>query len=227
MKSPQPLEPPPSQSKRHISGFNWLLFALLIIGQIISVGLIGMSCYPGALYEGILLLLIVVYVLGVPLAIAAILLIGIMVLLWKRERRNPPDIVLKHRRDRRRLVMISLATIVITSVLVTTNLPRFIAFSLSRPAFESVINDSNQLKDVCNSRPVDVQLGIYTVLVCDRDARGGIYFNTGEHGFLFNSAYYGFVYQPNPYGSQLFGSDVYKYEAITGDWYWFQASKDF
>ncbi|MFN5562310.1 MAG: hypothetical protein ACK5BG_01385 [Pseudanabaena sp.] len=79
--------------------------------------------------------------------------------------------------------------------------------------------DALKLQSICNSQPVNQQLGLYRVIECDRDSRGGIYFSTEKFSTMDSAKFHGFVYQPNPYGNYHFGSDIYEYYPIKGEWY--------
>jgi hypothetical protein len=150
-----------------------------------------------------------------------------VVRLVNKEKFLPVKLANQTKYDRQRLLIAFAITIGLTAILLKTNLPQTVTFALSRPAFEAVITDADQLKSICNSKPTEQQLGFYKVIECDRDNRGGIYFSTGQYsGFLFDSFYFGFVYQPNPYGSKHFGTKVYEYP-IMGDWHGFKAGNSF
>jgi hypothetical protein len=123
------------------------------------------------------------------------------------------------------LVIAATITVGLTAILLLTNLPQTVAFSISRPAFDTVVANADRLNSICNGKPVNQQLGLYRVIECDQDRRGGIYFSTRNFLFFQTSDFYGFVYQPNPYGNYHFGSDIYEYYPIVGEWYGFTAGK--
>ena len=201
---------------------NHLLFVLFLFLQPICLGLLWISCFPGLIADVIFLLFGIVYIYGVPLFVLlfVITLIGLQIL--KKVNFFP---VKQTRRDRKKLLIALSITIGLTVVLLKTNLPQKVAFSMSRTAFDAVVNDVGKLQSICNSKPVNQQLGLYRVMECDRDNRGGIYFSTENFRFIDISDFYGFVYQPNPYGSYHFGADIYEYYPIVGDWHGFTAGK--
>ncbi len=205
---------------------NRFLLVVLLTCQLICLGLLWVSCYPGLILDLLFIIGAIVYIGAIPFAIALILGIIFGARLVNKEKFLPVKLANQTKYDRRRLLIAFAITIGLTAILLKTNLPQIISFSLSRPAFEAVIADADKLKSICNSKPTQQQLGLYKVIECDRDNRGGIYFSTGQHGVLFDSFYFGFAYQPNPYGSQHFGTKVYEYP-IVGDWYGFKAGNSF
>ncbi|WP_126385923.1 hypothetical protein [Pseudanabaena sp. ABRG5-3] len=205
---------------------NRFLLVLLLTCQLICLGLLWISCFPGLILSSLFMILAIVYVCAILFVVLLIIGIVVIVRLRNREKFLPAHLAHQTKRDRRKLLLTFAITIGLTAILLKTNLPQTVTFALSRPAFEAVIADADKLKSICNSKPTEQQLGFYKVIECDRDSRGGIYFSTGQYGFLFDSFYFGFVYQPNPYGSQHFGTKVYEYPII-GDWHEFKAGNSF
>jgi hypothetical protein len=235
------------------------LTVLLWSTQVICIGLLWFSCFPGALADASmpffwLMFLLVAHPIGI---LIGLILPAVGLAIWRRSRwsrdrqpprsspRSPPsnspiDLPIDPpnnppggRSPRRpvhpalkRLVIATLGAVFLTSVLIRTNLPQVLAFSISRPAFEVLLADPVKLENLCGQR-LPQQVGLYFVVECDRDPRGGVYFSTGSHGgFLFDSDTYGFVYQPNAHGSQRFGEDSYEYYPVVDGWYWFRAGRD-
>ncbi|MBD1856726.1 MULTISPECIES: hypothetical protein [Leptolyngbya] len=210
--------------------YFWIVLFLGV--QLFCLGLLWVSCFPGALTDVEWSLILPLYwLLTTPLGIL-ILLLAFGFVIWSRRRWNsqirPPAESLPKRQPRRflkQLVVVTCLVLFLTSILIRINLPQTIAFSLSRPAFDAFIANEAKLVKLCRD-PLKPQLGIYRIKDCDIDSQGGIYLQTGWHGFLFNSAAYGFVHRPNPHGSERFGKDIYEYHPVVEDWYWFRASQD-
>ncbi len=226
------------------------LTVLLLSTQVTCIGLLWFSCFPGALVDAsipffLLMFLLVAHPLGI---LIGLILPAVGLAIWmrshyQRDREPPkspsrslpsgsPSDLPRGRSPRRpldralkRRAIATLGAIFLTSVLIRTNLPQVLAFSISRPAFEVLLADPVKLEDLCGQR-LPQQVGLYFVMECDRDPRGGVYFSTGSHGFLFDSDTYGFVYQPNAHGSQRFGEDPYEYYPVVDGWYWFRAGRD-
>ena len=192
------------------------LLILLLLLQLICLGVLWISCFPGELADLPFILLLIVYIYGIPLLIAFVVIIVVGIQILKKINFFPAT---------QTLVITAAITLGLTVILLKTNLPQTIAFSLSRPAFEAVVADVDKLNSICNSKPVNQRLGLYRVIECDRESRGGIYFSTGNFRFIDISDFYGFAYQPNPYGNYHFGSDIYKYYPIVDEWYGFTAGK--
>ncbi|WP_190398110.1 hypothetical protein [Pseudanabaena sp. FACHB-1998] len=195
---------------------NRFLFILLLLLQLLCLGVLWISCFPGELADLGFFLLVIVYIYGIPLLIAFVVITVVGMQILKKINFFPAT---------QTLIIAAAITLGLTVILLKTNLPQTIAFSISRPAFEAVIADADKLNSICNSKPVKQQVGLYRVIECDRDRRGGIYFSTGNLRFIDISDFYGFAYQPNPYGNYHFGSDVYTYYPIVGEWYGFTAGK--
>lgn len=68
-------------------------------------------------------------------------------------------------------------------------------------------------------------LGPWTFEQAEVDARGGVYYVTGERSDLIDGYYFGFAYQPNKQGSP-FGNAYYRLTPLWGDWYAFRANSD-
>lgn len=121
-------------------------------------------------------------------------------------------------------VAIATAIIIsITQVSLQFNWPMRVAFGLSKAAFVDRLPDAPMTATGFSEFPLNERLGLYYVTYYAADSRGGVYFQTGSHGFF--PAPHGFAYQPNGQGSP-FGNDVYHIEHVSQDWYWFRASWD-
>jgi hypothetical protein len=201
---------------------NRFLFILFLLLQPICLGLLWISCFPGAGSDALFLLLWIGYIYGIPLLVLCVVVFLVGMKTLKKINFFP---LKQTRSDRQKLLIAIAITIGLTAILLKTNLPQTVAFSISRPAFDAVVADVDKLNSICNSNPVNQQLGLYRVIECDRDSRGGIYFSTGQFRFIDIFDSYGFVYQPNPYGNYHFGSDIYEYYPIKGEWYGFTAGK--
>jgi len=195
---------------------NRCLFILLLLLQLVCLGLLWISCFPGELSNLPFILFLIVIIYGIPLLVLLVVtsLVGMPIL--KKINFFPTD---------QTLVIAATITVGLTAILLLTNLPQTVAFSISRPAFDTVVANADRLNSICNGKPVNQQLGLYRVIECDQDRRGGIYFSTRNFLFFQTSDFYGFVYQPNPYGNYHFGSDIYEYYPIVGEWYGFTAGK--
>ncbi len=201
---------------------NRFLFMLLLLLQPICLGLLWISCFPGLIFDVLFSLFFIVYIYGIPLLVlfVVVFLVGMKII------RNMNFLPVKQARsDRQKLLIAILMTVGLTAILLKTNLPQITAFAISSPAFDGVVADANKLQSICNSQPVNQQLGLYRVIECDRDSRGGIYFSTEKFSTMDSAKFHGFVYQPNPYGNYHFGSDIYEYYPIKGEWYGFTAGK--
>ena len=195
---------------------NRFLFILLLLLQLLCLGLLSISCFPGELSDLPFNLFLIVIIYGIPLLVLLVVIILVGMQILKKIKFFPTD---------QTLVIAATITVGLTVILLLTNLPQTVAFSMSRQAFEAVVADADRLNSICNSKPVNQQLGFYRVIECDRDSRGGIYFSTGNLRWIDISDFYGFAYQPNPYGNYHFGSDIYEYYPIVGEWYGFKAGK--
>lgn len=100
--------------------------------------------------------------------------------------------------------------------------PRRIAFSLSRPAFDRGLEKTPQGTNIRS-----LQFGVYKIEAYAIDRRGGQYFRAYSHGDGLgpDTVSYGFVYQPNSEGSP-FGDAYYGIHPLGKGWYWFEASGD-
>lgn len=211
--------------------YRFLVFLFLIV-QLLCVALLWLSCFPGALEDATIPLVIIVAVLLQRSGILIFLILAVIgTAVWQRRSRQHsqrPSEALSlsphPRRYPKQLTIVTCLVLVITSVLLKINLPQKIAFSISRPAFEAFIADTAKVDKLCG-QTFKQPLGLYQVEECDHDPRGGIYLRTGLHDFMFTSTY-GFVHQPNPHGSERFGEDVYEYGSVVDDWYWFRAAPD-
>ncbi|ELS32088.1 hypothetical protein [Pseudanabaena biceps] len=195
---------------------NRFLFILLLLLQLICLGVLWISCFPGELVSLLFILFWLLTIYGIPLLVLLVVIILVGMQILKKINFFPKD---------QTLLTTAIITVGLTVILLLTNLPQTVAFSMSRPAFEAIIVNADKLNSICNSKPINQQLGFYRVIECDRDSRGGIYFSTGNFRFIDISDFYGFAYQPNPYGSYHFGSDIYEYYPIVGEWYRFTAGK--
>jgi hypothetical protein len=201
---------------------NRFLFMLLLFLQPICLGLLWISCFPGLIFDVLFNLFLIVYIYGIPLLILLMVIFPVGMKIIRKMDFLP---VKQARSDRQKILIIIAITVGLTAILWKTNLPQITAFAISSSAFDAVVVDADKLQSICNSQPVNQQLGLYNVIECDRDSRGGIYFSTGRFSTMDSADFYGFVYKPNPYGNYHFGSDIYEYYPIKGDWYGFMAGK--
>jgi hypothetical protein len=221
--------------------YRFLGFLLLIV-QLVCLGLLWLSCFPGELHDAPILVLgicLVLLVCGLPILGIIIL---VEMLLWRRHSsKNSSQFSERLITQKqlpaypKRLGILTCQILLVTSALLATNLPQRIAFLIFSPAFNAFIANSDRIANLCDrnyEQHISEQLGLYRVLACDRDPRGGIYLKTNEvSGIVFYSEAHGFVYQPNPQGSRIFSSgkkhDIYQYAPVVGDWHWFQAGKTY
>jgi hypothetical protein len=210
---------------------SFIMIFLLAAIQLICLWLLWLSCFPGALVDGLWLPIILLY-LVLTQYVAVLTLVALLVLGWAIWLRSRPRNQSASRSTgktrlrsiKKRLIWMTGGMMICTLLLIGLNLPQKIAFSLSRPAFDAFIADSVKVDQTCG-RSMKQQFGFYQVEECDRDPKGGIYLKTGQYDFL-NSIAYGFVHRPNPKGSTYFGKDIYEYHAVINEWNWFKAGND-
>jgi hypothetical protein len=123
--------------------YHFLVLLLWSI-QLSCLGLLGISCFPGALEDVTWISFIVVYISFIA---ALVILVPIGIVFWWRRRlknqaalpKNLPKNLPSRPKIRRYPKQVAIATCLVlflTSLLLKTNLPQKIAFSLSRPAFD-------------------------------------------------------------------------------------------
>jgi hypothetical protein len=124
-----------------------------------------------------------------------------------------------------RWFMVSIAILIVNSVLILSGIPRKLAFILSRPAFQRYAATAPVYE--YDGEAAGRLFGVYYVDLYAADPRGGVYFRThaGPDGIGPDTMSYGFVYRPNPKGTP-FGNSGYRYSHVVGDWYCFSASND-
>lgn len=112
-----------------------------------------------------------------------------------------------------------------TFVLLQFYVPRRIAFSVSRSAFERLVSQAPESH--YQGTPLNRRLGLYRVDEYAADPRGGVYFRVyrGTDGIGPDCMSYGFVYTPNAKGTP-FGASQYELFGLGNDWYWFHVSDD-
>ena len=196
-----------------------LVFCLLVV-NLDCLGLVWFSLWPGLL-EDVVFDTVLIAIPTIPLAV-----VTLMIVLWRRH--GWPQVIRVVRLDLRQLVWpkrLTLLTIVIaltTQLLLTAEIPRKVAFHLSRPAFEAARINAPTTR--FSDQALNQRLGIYWISYYGADDQGGVYFMTGSHGFIFRDTY-GIAYRPQP-GSNPFGNQGNEYHSLSQDWYWFKAHFD-
>ena len=176
--------------------------------------------YRGVFYEvmmGVALRAMVVVPAFFVLVLLALLVLLWAVLRWRKGLELPPTPWVQ-------LVIVA-AGLVLTAGLLVVGVPRRLAFRLSRPAFEEVLQEARSSPG--GMLDVDRWLGIYEVDECAVDERGGVYFRTYEcqAGIWVDRMSFGFVHEPNEEGSPFGAADYHGYR-VSGDWYVFEANDD-
>ncbi len=107
----------------------------------------------------------------------------------------------------------------------TFDVPRRIAFAISRSSFEQSVQTAPAPGRP--ETPPGSHFGVYHVDEYAADSRGGVFFRvyTGPDGIGPDRMSYGFVFKPNPEGTP-FGAAGYETHRLSRDWYWFCASDD-
>lgn len=199
------------------SNLNFLFISTLFLAALTLI----VSIYPGVLQDFlssfVLIVLWLFILLGVLIAAVAILI---------QSRRAFSRTAIQRS-------AIVLLIILFTYGLLKFYVPRRIAFTLSRPAFQQwLVSHSAQPQRSPSQeqpliQPLNQQLGFYQVDEYRSDPRGGSYFRVYSHGDGLgpDRVSYGFVYQPNATGSP-FGDAAYRTHALTDGWFWFRASDD-
>ena len=207
-----------------------VLLELAVVG---SVVLLGLSIYPGVLFD----LLFVVAIFS-PFWFPALIIGGfLLVSILGRSTRKPrigTDLDLvdddigpsKPTVHQRRWIILVPVIVAMSLIFIRYSIPRRVAFVLSRPAFERRV--ATALNSVYEGEPPGRWLGLYYVDRYVADPRGGVYFRThaGPDGIGPDTMSYGFAYRPNREGSP-FGRAGYHLSHMVGDWYGFSASNDY
>ena len=207
-----------------------VLLKLAVVG---SVVLFGLSIYPGVLFD----LLFVVAIFS-PFWFPALIIGGFfLVSILGRSARKPrigaaldlaaDDIgASKATVHQRRWLILAPVIVAMSLILIWYDIPRRIAFVLSRPAFERRV--ATAPNSVHEGEPPGRRLGLYFVDRYVADPRGGVYFRThaGPDGIGPDTMSYGFAFRPNREGSP-FGRAGYHLSRMVGDWYGFSASNDY
>lgn len=197
----------------------------ICITLLISVAILIISIYPGALNSFFFPVMLVSIVCVPIFAVLAIIFCGLRIL----GRRDLQSIKLPWQTFVLwREVAIIAGIVLVCYVLLKFYIPRRLAFMISQSAFEQVrvqlpISAKRNIK-------LNRKLGLYEVDEYAIDSRGGVYFRVfwggGGDGLSPDTISYGFAYQPNSEGSP-FGAAKYQVFYLYGDWYWFRVSDDF
>ena len=178
--------------------------------------ILWLSIWPGLLVD-LLFFTITFSVLWVPLVLPAAVVFAVMI---------------AARIDRAWLtplpkLEISVLTIigVLTLGMLKYEIPRRLAFVVSRDAFEQYLVAAKPSK--FGGVPIHSRVGLYRVSEYAADPRGGVFFcvYSGADGIGPDVMSHGFAYQPNCQGTP-FGAARYHVYHIIGDWYGFRASDD-
>jgi hypothetical protein len=216
----------------HAAAAGWATTLLLKLAAAGSLVLLGLSVYPGVLFD-----LVFVAALISPIWFPALVIGGIIFLvIQSRSTKKPPispdlDLIVdevgggKEIVHPRRRIATTPAIIALSLVLIWFGIPRRVAFLLSRPAFERHIATAPANR--YGGEPLRHRLGVYDVDRYATDPRGGIYFRThaGPDGIGPDTMSYGFAFRPNREGTP-FGKAGYGLSHMVGDWYCFSASND-
>jgi hypothetical protein len=180
-----------------------------------SVLLVFLSAYPGLLSDLRLYVLI-----SAPFWLPAL---GIGGLVCLDLRSNIVDLQ-GTRRLRRKWLLVATAVLALNGFLISDRTARRFAFWISRPAFQALV--ASAPRSGSGDGVLDRRLGVYQVLRCVADLRGGVYFQThvGYGGLLTHRTTHGFAHNPNSSGTP-FGDEQYHCVRLFGDWYCFQATE--
>lgn len=187
---------------------------LLLLMTLLTCSLtLVLSVYPGILNDWMTLLPISLLWLG-GLGWLAIALLRF----WIRRHESGS------RREWQNFVVIGLL-LVVSYGLLKFYVPRRMAFSISRPAFEQWLaqNPDRFTEGV----ELNTKLGLYAVEFVFSGDWQDSYFRTYHHGDGLgpDTVSYGFAFQPNPHQSPL-GQANYGVYPLGDRWYWFRASND-
>jgi hypothetical protein len=180
---------------------------------LIALTLLGMSVFPGVIYSTILSPL--GFFIALPLLGGLLLCIAIGAARdWSHGRPFSSS-----------FGFLSAILVVATGALVWLQVPRRIAFSISRPSFDTFIRAGEIPSE---NQPFEQRFGIFPTEAIRRDSRGGIYFRTHHcgDGLGPDEMSFGFAYQPNPTTSP-FGAAGYRMHRVSRDWYSFSVSDDY
>ncbi|MGL5061128.1 MAG: hypothetical protein ACRC62_14240 [Microcoleus sp.] len=208
---------------------NRLLFLTITTCSFILI----LSIYPGLLQTLPVMLAIALIGLFFLLAIGFGLILFAIDIIQKLQSPQNRAIDLKSNFSKNSLIRICLILVIFISSygLLKFYIPRRIAFTFARPAFEGWLRKKPPQNTNQNSpnipRQLNIKLGIYQVDSYAIDRRGGQYFRVHSHGDGLgpDTISYGFVYQPNREGSP-FGDAYYRIYSLGDGWFWFQASND-
>jgi hypothetical protein len=178
----------------------------------ITASLIAMSAFPGVIDSAVFSFAAIFTVL--PLLGAWLLFICVIAVRDLHQRRPL----------RTSLGILSIIVAIAASAIMWLQLPRRVAFSISRPSFEAFVHTA-EIPD--RQSPLRQRFGFYRAEAVARDPRGGIYFRThhGMDGLSPDQMSYGFAFQPNADGSP-FGAAGYSTQRISNDWHIFSTSDD-
>ena len=198
---------------------------------LIGINLACVLCIIFSLWPGLLVdVIVLAFVLLLYPAIAIGIVLAIIAAVYFRQRIH----TLQNRNDARaqpikrhpwfgRLALATVAVFMVSYSLIHLEIPRRIAFNLSKPAFEAVLAEAPVTLSF-EGKSLDKRLGIYQIPSYAADGQGGVYFKTGDHGFIWTDVY-GFAYQPNQ-GRNPYGQGGI-YHPVTKDWSWFVVTQAF
>jgi hypothetical protein len=183
----------------------------LVLTMLASLLILVLSTWPGALAHALLL-----GVLLSPLWLPIVL--GTVLVVWIR----------KHRQGRlvpihRGTAVAMLIVVCISSAFVRFQVPRRVAFLLSRGSFEGVLAGAPTPEQ--GRLPLRSRLGLYRVDEVATDLGGGVYFRIHSHPDGPDRMSHGFAFRPDREGTP-FGAAQYRLHHLCDDWYSFQASDD-
>ena len=179
--------------------------------SVVCLAALIVSVYPGVLQDilfvGVLLSLLLLPVVGV---------VGLVVLIILEYRGK-----LRGVRIPRRHFLVAIVLLCVTYGLLKFYIPRRIAFSFSRAAFEQLVLEG------APAGAGDVWAGVYHVEDYESDPRGGVFFrvHTGFDGIGPDQMSYGFAFKANAEGTP-FGAARYRRHRLGGGWCWFKVSDD-
>ena len=184
-----------------------------------GVGLVSVVClaaliasvYPGVLQD-IMFYGILLSVLGIP--IVGVVGLVVWIVLRRRGKLRGLQFPWRH-------VGIAFVLLCVTYGLLKFYVPRRIAFSFSRAAFEQLVLEG------APAGAGDVWAGVYHVDDYEIDPRGGMFFRvyTGHDGIGPDQMSYGFAFRANAEGTP-FGASKYRRHRLGDDWCWFRVSDD-
>jgi hypothetical protein len=125
---------------------------------------------------------------------------------------------------RRRWVQYAMVALLLNVALLWGNVPRRLAFALSKSAFRSAVE--SRVAGAFLEAQLNQRLGLYRVGIVANGHQGGVYFQTrnAREGIIPHRSIAGFAYKPDLKGSP-FGQKGYTVSHVVDNWYSFAVSQ--